>query len=204
MTEVRWLRAADRAAHHAATVEAARSFARRNDRLVTLRHLATGAPYIEIDGQPRLGVSLARTGHFAAVAISDDPIIGVDIEGVPPEGDLDEQLVRRVFSAEEQARGPIGPVEFAVGWTRKEAVLKAWGGGLTLEPARLTLPPVELGRGGPVTLPDGRVALMCSWLVTKDLALSVCTADASLGERVNFSPLSACQVDNGVEFTSFS
>lgn len=100
-----------------------------------------------VEGKPCLGgrwadapwhFSLSRSGVLAAVAISRSREVGVDIEEIRPIPNIDE-LVRRCLSdlelAEYRAVGlDRGLGDFFQLWTYKEAVLKAAGVGLRVDP----------------------------------------------------------------------
>ncbi|MEU8763047.1 4'-phosphopantetheinyl transferase superfamily protein [Streptomyces sp. NPDC048659] len=84
--------------------------------------------------------SISHSGELVAVALSADAPVGVDVERVT---ELAE-LPLPVLSARERAvfdlvPGPERAVAFTAYWVRKEAVLKATGEGLRVDPARLTV-----------------------------------------------------------------
>jgi 4'-phosphopantetheinyl transferase len=96
------------------------------------------------NGKPALGEDFANAGiHFnlahtedlALVAVTRIGRIGVDVERVRPVKNLDE-LVARFFSSREndlfqKVPEPQKPAAFFNLWTRKEALLKATGEGIT-------------------------------------------------------------------------
>lgn len=95
------------------------------------------APITLADGS-RLHFNLSHAGEWMALAVSTGGPVGVDIEQVRPREQLDD-LVRLAFSAAEHrawCRLPASEMTFAfhVGWTRKEAWLKAHGRGLAAPP----------------------------------------------------------------------
>jgi 4'-phosphopantetheinyl transferase len=78
--------------------------------------------------------SLSHSKDWAAVAIADGHEPGIDIEAVRP---IASNLPQRYFSAQEQAAlAQLSGAEWQEGcfraWTRKEALLKAIGTGVTL------------------------------------------------------------------------
>lgn len=100
--------------------------------------LASGAPHF----------SLSHTGGHAVLAVSPEPV-GVDIEEIRSITDLGS-LAARVFSAGELSKFAAVPLSrrqtaFFSCWTRKEAILKEMGTGLSLDPSLLTV-----GWGTPV------------------------------------------------------
>ena len=88
-------------------------------------------------GKPRvagLGFSLSRSAGLALVAVAPTPGVGVDLERCRDSLDVD-QTARHAFGpAERRALDALPPASrrrgFFAGWTRKEALLKAWGTGL--------------------------------------------------------------------------
>jgi 4'-phosphopantetheinyl transferase len=119
---------------------------------------------------PSLRFNASNSGDLAAYAFTHGCEIGVDVERYRALPDL-ESIARRYFSPEETAELlQLSPNETTAGffncWTRKEAVIKAMGGGLSipLDSFRVTLGPgaaarmVSLGgnndAGGRWTLDD--------------------------------------------------
>lgn len=96
------------------------------------------------NGKPTLAEEFADTGmHFnlahtedlALIAVTRIGAVGVDVEGVRPVKNV-EDLVARFFSAREneffqKVSDAEKPVAFFNLWTRKEALLKATGEGIT-------------------------------------------------------------------------
>ncbi len=95
-----------------------------------------------LPGHPGCATSLSRSGPFAAVAVARAGWVGVDIERFPPRQPLEMVLEAIATPAEHAAIGAAaaaGPGARAALrlWTDKEAVLKAWGVGLALDPLRV-------------------------------------------------------------------
>lgn len=93
-------------------------------------------------GKPRLPIpqplrfNLTHSGSLALLAVSADREVGVDVEQVRDIGYL-ESLVDACFSPVERAKLASLPAPwrlraFFLGWTRKEAFLKALGAGLIM------------------------------------------------------------------------
>jgi 4'-phosphopantetheinyl transferase len=96
-------------------------------------------------GKPALHASLASTGlsfnsshsgPVAVIAVGRSRHIGIDVEAVRPIKDA-EKIAARFFSSQESAAlAALDPDERNAGflhcWTRKEAVIKALGGGLSI------------------------------------------------------------------------
>jgi 4'-phosphopantetheinyl transferase len=117
-------------------------------RAILGQYLSAGPAGLRFDystnGKPTLAKEFAGTGiHFnlahseemALVAITRLGAVGVDVEGVRPVKNVDE-LVARFFSPRENSlfqKMPDDekPVAFFNLWTRKEAMLKATGEGIT-------------------------------------------------------------------------
>lgn len=119
------------------------------------------------DGSPQLigahglSVSLAHAGDWALAAISDRGRVGVDLE---PIGTVFDQpaLLRRMCSPDEHAAlrlispPPLRREETAHLWTAKEAILKAKGSGLSVDPRRVPAPLDRVYR--PSSTPSGYAA----------------------------------------------
>ena len=96
-------------------------------------------------GKPALHASLASTGlsfnsshsgPVAVIAVGKSRRIGIDVEAVRPIKDA-EKIAARFFSSQEStALTALDPDDRNAGflhcWTRKEAVIKALGGGLSI------------------------------------------------------------------------
>jgi len=94
-------------------------------------------------GAHGLGFNLSHSGDLGLLAVCRAAHVGADVEEVVPRGTVRE-LARSVCSAEEQQS--LDDVDetgllaaFLTCWTRKEAVLKALGTGLVLEPSRVNV-----------------------------------------------------------------
>lgn len=101
------------------------------------------------DGQPQLpgtglATSLSHSGTLVAVAIAKGQTVGVDIEGYPPRGNLHEiadVLCSATESAGMEALGGDARTRALLElWTRKEALLKAFGVGLRVAPCTVEAP----------------------------------------------------------------
>ncbi len=112
------------------------------------------------------GFSLSHAGDLVGVAVRPDGAVGLDVEQVRAVGDLDA-MAGHVRSPAEQARGRLDPTGFFRTWTRKEALVKATGDGLSTPMTAITLaaggPAVEHWSGpgappGPMWLHDLRPA----------------------------------------------
>jgi len=94
-------------------------------------------------GKPSLGPSSGNTGFrfnlshsngLAALAVSTDLDVGIDIEAIRP---VDDNLAQNSFSQQEcRSLSALAPSDHLVGfyrcWTRKEAFIKAMGHGLSI------------------------------------------------------------------------
>lgn len=96
-----------------------------------------------------LRFNLSHSGDRALVGLSRDGAIGVDVEALRPMPDA-ARVARSYFSAQEAAALAALPdaerePAFMAVWTRKEAVVKALGAGLSMPLHRFSvcLPPAE-------------------------------------------------------------
>jgi len=99
-------------------------------RFAVSRH---GKPTLAEPAGPPPHFNLSHAGGLAALALSDDAELGLDVEAIVP---LREDVAGRFFSAREVAAYSALPeAERLAGffrcWTRKEAVLKSLGDGLS-------------------------------------------------------------------------
>jgi 4'-phosphopantetheinyl transferase len=109
---------------------------------ISLAVTAFGKPYLRRDGGPDLRFNLSHSGSLVALAVGVRDEVGIDVEAQPP-GNADEMVSivlsgpeRRAY--EELAEG-LRPAAFLRCWTRKEALLKASGAGLSCDPRMLTV-----------------------------------------------------------------
>ena len=99
---------------------------------------------IGVNGKPRLempdapGFSLSHSGDHGLLAVGRAQHIGVDIEVVDRSRDVADLAPSVFCRAELEAFGRAGAEArfeaFFTGWTRKEACLKAFGTGLSMDP----------------------------------------------------------------------
>lgn len=115
-------------------------------------HAENGKPELGGPDRGRLQFNLSHSGAHALVSIADGVAIGVDVEVARPLGDV-MAIARAHFHAGEIAALAGRPaaertMAFLACWTRKEAVVKALGTGLSLplDSFEVTLPP------GPATI----------------------------------------------------
>lgn len=148
-------------------------------RLPAIIRLSAGKPVFRC--QPELHFNLSHSGSFALCALSDEPV-GVDIEAVRPRR---EGLARRILSPGEfawyEGHGASAEALLTL-WTRKEALCKRSGQGLSF-PVREITPPLPEDPSGPPYLlsaaGSGWVASVCAavppsagiiWLSPEELA----------------------------------
>lgn len=115
----------------------------------------------DLGPSPRVGFNVAHSGDRALIALSDGRDVGVDVERLAPDR-ANMRIAKKSFSAREYAGlGGLRPANRVAGffriWTRKEAVVKALGGGLTLP---LDAFDVSLEPGDQDALLDARAGLI--------------------------------------------
>jgi 4'-phosphopantetheinyl transferase len=154
---------------------------------------AAAAPHVK----PRLAgaaaglqVSLSHSAERVVVAIGRGTAIGVDVERVDAAHEEDS-LAESVLCADEhrELRAVAGPLRgwaFCRYWTRKEAILKATGDGLSVEPALIAVTPPGSPAGlvswsGPAR--PARAVHLYDLAIGPDYAASL----ASIGDRVEHS-----------------
>ena len=162
---------------------------------------AHGKPALAAPGPTGLHFNLSHTGDVALLAVSPTIELGVDIEavrGTPCE----DGLPALVFSAREQAALGALPVNlqlraFYLGWTRKEAFVKACGQGLSmpLKDFDVTLDPAAAPRieaiadepGGAdrwalahLDLPDGVVGAIAAKTGSERIAVRLVQTDIAV------------------------
>lgn len=126
-----------------------------------------------VAGHPDLSVSLSYAGGLAVVALSRAGEVGVDIE-VVDDSDFEGFNVVTLDPSEAPALDRLAPDELgrarAQVWARKEAVLKASGHGLAVDPRQVV-----------VSGPQEPAALV-AWKGEQALDRPVQLADVQLGE----------------------
>jgi 4'-phosphopantetheinyl transferase len=108
-----------------------------------------GKPVLATPAVP-LHFNLSHSGDLALIAVTADAELGVDVEALRPIDEHDA-LASRFFAPDEaRALSGVAPAQrdlaFLLGWTRKEAYVKAVGEGLHLPLDRFA---VTLDPGGP-------------------------------------------------------
>lgn len=117
---------------------------------VAFAYGAQGKPRLAGDG---VRFNLSHAEDEAVLAVARDRELGIDIERIRPDVECDE-IAQRFFSPAETAAlmalpSSARPPAFFAGWTRKEAFIKAKGGGLGIPLADFE---VSLDPAGPARL----------------------------------------------------
>lgn len=136
----------------------------RSPASIQFQYSSNGKPALTPDSGLRFNVT--HSGDLAAIALTIGCDIGVDLEQLRPLPEL-EQIAARFFCPEEVAEIHSLPRDdkeraFFTCWTRKEAYIKAVGGGLSvpLDSFRVTVKP-DTPAG--VTFPDQEATASKSW-----------------------------------------
>lgn len=113
-------------------------------------------------GAPAVAFNLSHSAHLAVLATAPSGNIGVDIEQLQPMVDMD-LLAAHHFTAAERAELAALPAAartraFLLGWTRKEACMKAAGCGLQVEPSAIETGLSATPRRVAFDTPDGPFA----------------------------------------------
>jgi 4'-phosphopantetheinyl transferase len=118
--------------------------------------------------EAKLRFNVSHSCDVAVYAISRGREVGVDIEFVRTMSDADD-IARRFFSRDECTQyfalpPQDRPLAFFNGWTRKEAFIKALGGGLSypLDRFDVTLRPAEPAR---ILRVEGNAGDRCGWIL---------------------------------------
>lgn len=156
------------------SIEIARSFA-IPDTAVMIQAVRGRAPSAVISGDP-VAISYASTTGWRACAVSTRGPIGIDIEAPINFPEIDAMLVRAGDDAayrEDSARLGWGPRErLRRMWTAKEAVLKAAGVGLRIDPREVLLQSPTLDGCGAALAGD---EWSISWCETNDAVIAIAT-----------------------------
>lgn len=158
---------------------------------VALALTAFGKPYLCRRGGPDLRFNLSHSGDLVALAVGVGDDVGVDVEAAAP--DNADELVSIVLSEQERRAferlpSALRPAAFLRCWTRKEALLKAAGTGLSSDPRLLTVGWEEV-RGQAVAMPESAVGF-----AVQDLAVpagasgSVALAAAAIAVEIRPFP----------------
>jgi 4'-phosphopantetheinyl transferase len=136
---------------------------------IAFAQLEFGKPILAtVNDAPPVHFSLSHSGAHAAVAICRSAEVGVDIEEQRTNFDPHD-LARACMNARERdlisAAGDRSHACFLELWTAKEAVLKAAGFGLTVNPASLQLARSQTGQLSVEDVTDDRLSAGC-WQIT--------------------------------------
>jgi 4'-phosphopantetheinyl transferase len=120
-------------AHHAFVRRVLARYLGSEPRAVPLRSGAGGKPELAMDAG--IAFNSSRSDRLSIVAVARDPV-GVDVERLRPVEGADA-LAESLFTAAERRLLSSRPsasrdTSFLELWTRKEAVVKAFGGGLSI------------------------------------------------------------------------
>jgi 4'-phosphopantetheinyl transferase len=127
---------------------------------------------------PALEFNLSHCDALALVAVARRGPLGVDVEQVRGMDDA-LALAQRHFVADEiervaQAAGAARDAAFFTCWTRKEAVLKSTGAGLSIAPSTVRVGATAEMLRLDFRTPDGAVPLELHSLQVRDGALGAC------------------------------
>ena len=118
---------------------------------INIIHRENGKPYLE--HSKVIEFNITHTKGLAAIAFSIDSEIGIDVENLNREINLD-QVAKKVFTKSEQSLIDSNNQKdkkkmFYRLWTSKESYLKATGLGLRVDPRKISVdPPIENKKHG--------------------------------------------------------
>jgi 4'-phosphopantetheinyl transferase len=129
--------------------------------------------------------NLSHSGDLALLAVASGRDVGVDVEQVQPIADADA-IAEHYFCARErdtlrQIDGEARMALFYTYWTRKEAILKATGDGLSLPLDQVDVSTVSGERAEVVSVLDGSGAIRDLAIVDLDPAIGYASAVAVEG-----------------------
>ena len=117
----------------------------RNDQL-TLGAAEHGKPFAIVQGTPaRVSFNVSHSGKHGLIAVASEGRLGVDVEERTSHRNM-ETLIEAVFTPDERTELALIEGEdrhraFFRLWTVKEALVKAEGTGLSLDPSLFEVPP---------------------------------------------------------------
>jgi 4'-phosphopantetheinyl transferase len=110
---------------------------------IAFSHNDHGKPFLALPGgaPSPIGFNMSHSGAMVAIAVGEDAAIGVDIECPREIGEIDTLIERFFTMPERESLRDLSGYRRADGffrlWTRKEAVLKASGFGLSVDPVQV-------------------------------------------------------------------
>ena len=102
-----------------------------------------GKPFLADD--PSVTFNISHSGNLAVVAIGSERELGIDVEDLSKSRDITRLAARTLSPSERQAFDASGEDAscFLRLWTRKEALLKATGAGITRRLSGVSVPPAD-------------------------------------------------------------
>jgi 4'-phosphopantetheinyl transferase len=112
------------------------AYVQEDARALRFRHTAKGKPELLSDNESGLHFNIAHSGRIILLAFTRNRKIGIDIEEIRENIEI-EEIAERFFSPPERSYLASLPLslrydEFFRCWTRKEALLKGTGDGLSV------------------------------------------------------------------------
>ena len=150
-------RVADRIAGRVAAKRALMALTGKSSDRIRITNLESGQPVAQIDGQPGPVISISHSGGRAIALASTEGPVGIDLEQVVERHHAFEQ---DWFSPDEQGTLRGDALQLTIAWSAKEAVLKALGSGMALNPRQIEVQSIV----------DGRVAVRLSGEVAQRMS----------------------------------
>jgi 4'-phosphopantetheinyl transferase len=106
-----------------------------------------GKPRLLRRNETTMEISVSHSGEWVVIGLSQQHPFGVDIEWIKREADLDGLVRMSLSEAEQQSWRSLPPEQQMRGfyryWTRKEAIVKATGDGLTVPLQHVQVSPAD-------------------------------------------------------------
>ncbi len=136
-------RVGDRIAGRIAAKRAVGALTGADPLTMEISNLASGEPVVRIDGEPGPQISISHSGGRAVALASRAERVGIDLEQIE---ERHPAFLDEWFSEDERTLFAGDAALITTAWAAKEAVLKALGRGMALDPRQIEIRAVVAGR----------------------------------------------------------